>query len=165
MKNPRKQDKEKIPAARHKVSFFSAAVIACAARSCKRTIHRRAKIEAWPQAPARGNFIEYQPPRDLREKCVRIFFRSKPSGLRDFQISPPLRAEEFRAHTRFQALCSLDAALKSGSNFERALKQVARDFTMHVSPNSLRRWKQKFSIFGMAGLLEHKRGNSGRRKK
>ena len=144
--------------------YFSAAIIARAAKCHRRTIHRRAARAAWP-CRQNGCLFEYSPPRALRSKCLSIFQRTKAVGLRAFNIGAPRRAEVFRAHNRFAALCGLEIALKNGMQFERVLARVARDFTFHCSPHELRKWWHRFSKEGFAGLLEKKRSRSGRKPK
>jgi hypothetical protein len=145
-------------------NFFSASIIARAANCHHRTIHRRATRAAWPRRQ-NGNLFEYQPPRALHAKCLLISRRTKAVGLRAFDIGAERRAEVFRAHNRFAALCGLEIALENGMQIERALARVGRDFTFHCSPRNLRKWQRRFSKEGFAGLLEKKRGYSGRKPK
>jgi hypothetical protein len=144
--------------------FFPARVIARAARCCARTIKRRAAREGWPRR-WRGNALEFVPPANLQSKCLKIPRPTSRDGLLDHLISPSRRAEVFRAKIRFEALCALETAALAGEPIERALVRVARDFTFHVSANSLRVWQRRFVNKGFSGLLENKRGHSGRKQK
>jgi hypothetical protein len=145
--------------------FFPARVIAAVAGwGGSKTVHRRAQREGWPKRK-RGNFYEWQPPRALRAKCLLISQQTNRAGFSAFVIETSSRAEIFRAHNRFAAISGLETALQSGMRFKRALAQVARDFTFQCHPSSLRRWQHRFSKDGFIGLLEKKRGNSGRKPK
>jgi hypothetical protein len=144
--------------------FFRAAVIARAAGCCARTIKRRAVSGGWPRHK-RGNAFTIQPPHELLAKCLKNPRQTALDGLRDLIIPPARRAEIFRAEKRFQAICSLELALQSGEPIERALRNVARDFTFSVSTRSLRSWHHRFFSEGFAGLLEKKLGRSGRKPK
>jgi hypothetical protein len=140
--------------------FFAARLIAQVLKRDKKTVMRRAAREGWPQR-RRGNAMEFQPPRGLRAKCLALTRRSGSYGLRDLLIPAARRAEIFRATCRFDALCGLQLAVASGEPIERALIRVARDFTFHASPSSLRLWQRRFARAGFASLLESKLGRSG----
>jgi hypothetical protein len=142
--------------------YFPASVIARVAKRSARTIKRRAAREGWPRRQ-RGNVLEFQPPRGLIAKCLAATSRADLTGLRNLSFAPARRAEIFRSENRFAALCGLEMALLSGEPVERALVRVARDFTFHVSPSALRLWHRQFAKEGFSGLLENKRGHSGRK--
>lgn len=142
--------------------YFPCSVIARAVRHDKKTIMRQAACDGWPRRK-RGNRFELQPPLALRKACLRIFQRVKDAGLRRFSIGPERCAEVFRAEIRFAAVCALETALLAGAPIERTLGHIVRDFTFKASPNSLRRWQRQFADEGFVGLLESKRGHSGRK--
>ena len=138
--------------------FISADVIASAIGKGKKYVHRKASRDGW-RMRKRANFHEYQVPQSIRAKCLAAFHGSQPAGLRSFSIGIERRAEIGRAQHRFAALCALEAELLAGPN-EAALVRVAKAF--HANPISLRQWAEHYSKRGFAGLLENKRGNSGR---
>lgn len=140
--------------------FYPANVIATANGLCKRTVQRCAIRERWP-AQRRGNRFEYAPPRALQGKCRR--FAARCSALHAQILSHAQRAEIARATHRLHAIAALAAELRSGTQRERAVAQVARAFNFVCSPTSLRRWDQAYQIAGFSGLMEKKRGNSGRK--
>ena len=142
--------------------YFRLQVVAKAAGFCSRTMHRRMLDAGWPRR-WHGNTLEVIPPVGLRAKCLAIYQRTKSPGLKQFSIAPGPRAEIYRTQQRYAALLALDNMVASGVPFERALVAVARDFTFTVSPRSLRLWQDRFAHQGLAGLLENKRGNSGRK--
>jgi len=141
-------------------SFFGASVIARAAKCHERTIRRRAARELWPQ---KGNdyFSEWTPPKNLLAKCRLISQGAKPKALREFSVSIERRAEIDRALHRLSALFALESALLTGLPFEVALARVAMSFCSNWK--SIRSWVDNFSKYGLAGLLEKKRGVVGRK--
>ena len=143
-------------------SYFSAVVIAQAARVDSRTIRRRAVTAGWPRR-LRGNFWEFIPPVALRKKCAALHQREKPDGLAVFEIEFARLAENFRVASRIAALQSLSTAIKTGMRIEVALTKVAKHFVFNCSPRSLRTWKRSFDQSGIAGLTEKKIGRVGRK--
>ena len=143
---------------RNPPKYFSTALIARATGASKKTVHRTAVRDRWPMRQ-RANFHEYQVPHSLRAKCLQRFLCTKPAGLNGFAIGTARRAEIGRAQHRFAALCALEAELLAVPN-EIALASVSKAF--HANPISLRQWAEHFSKRGFAGLLENKRGNSGK---
>ena len=141
-------------------NFFSAALISKAARTYKRELQRRALRERWPSR-RRGNLIEYTPPRALISKCRKLAVKTKPAGLRAFSITDGQRAEMVRVQIRLAAILELSARLDTGEAYEKALAWVSNTFD--ASPSSLRRWQRAFSVRGVGGLAEHKRGRVGRK--
>jgi hypothetical protein len=99
----------------------------------------------------------------LRGRCIAISKRTKPTGLQAFSIGLQRRAEIDRALHRFSSLLALEAELIAAVPFETALKRVS--IAYHTNPNSLRQWAASFLKCGLAGLLENKRGHSGRKPK
>ena len=163
MKTPAKIAPKSRFQARQSPKFFSATIIASAARCCTKTIHRRAARDGWPRS-ARDNYaVEFTPPAKLRSRCLAIFQRTKPTGLKAISIGLERRAEIDRALHRFSSLLALEAELIAAVPFEVALKRIST--ACHTNPNSLRRWAASFLKRGIAGLLENKRGHSGRKPK
>jgi len=142
---------------KHTAQYFPAAIIAEATGKDKKTIHRHATGKGWPMR-LQGNFFEYQVPAKIHAACLAIHQRGQP-GLRSFVIGITQRAEIVRAQARFAMLCALDAELRRYPH-EAALNRIAKAF--HVSKVSLRVWAENFTLRGLAGLLENKRGKSGK---
>lgn len=156
-----KKPANRAPAPRKAPQFFSAEMISRATGASKRNIHRTAKRLGW-KMHQRGNLFEYQVPKLLRSKCLAVYLASERAGLGSFRIGLERRAEVDRAQHRFNAICALEAELLSGPH-EAALDQVSAAF--HVNKISLRQWVSRWEKAGFSGLLESKRGNSGRKPK
>jgi hypothetical protein len=57
------------------------------------------------------------------------------------------------------------ATIKHQPKAAMTQKREAELLACHTNPNSLRRWAASFLKRGIAGLLENKRGHSGRKPK
>jgi hypothetical protein len=142
--------------------YFRAAQIAKVAALHARTIKRLAKKQGW-QYRRRGNALEFVPPAALRAKCQAALSEISAKVLDGFNITVSDQAAVSRAFHRFAALSALDSQIKQGQSVETALLTVAPAFNVSVS--GLRRWLKHFIASGFAGLLEQRRGRSGRKPK
>lgn len=144
--------------------FFPASVIAQVLHCSPRTVRRLAKAKGWP-VRRRGARLEFTPPAESVVDCLKLDSGETGPGLAEPWITPGLSAEIYRTHLRFTALAALDSAIRAGQPAERALVEVARDFTFRCSPSSLRAWQHRFAKHGLPGLMENRRGRSGRKPK
>ena len=144
--------------------FFPASVIAQVLHCSPRTVRRLAKAKGWP-ARRRGARLEFTPPAETVVDCLKLATGETGPGLAEPWITPSLSADIFRTNLRFAALLALQNALNAGQPPERALVEVARDFTFRCSPSSLRAWQHRFAKQGLPGLMENRRGRSGRKPK
>jgi hypothetical protein len=78
-------------------------------------------------------------------------------------IPAPDRHRVRREWLRFEAILELHRLIDGGAPIERALADVVRAFTFHVSASSVRAWAAKFASCGLPGLLENKVGRVGRK--
>ena len=151
----------KTPETKQSPHWFTANQIAFATGASKKAVHRTAVRESWLKR-ANGNLYEYQVPPSVRTQCLKQLQNAQPAkGLRGFNIPPEFIADKQRADHRFAAVLALQSCLAVGKPFEKALAHVAHVF--HTNQVSLRKWAGQVAKLGFAGVLDHRRGNSGRK--
>jgi len=153
-----------------RVGWFVAADIARAVGTHKKRVHRIAARDGWPRRVFE-NRVEYQPPRRIAEAIVespvRERQREEAEGL-TVRFADLAHSDEQRENVllREAAVKLLLNNLHLGK--EMALKLVVRHFRVKhpifaVSVSALRRWELAYRAHGLDGLVEQKRGRSGRK--
>ena len=145
--------------------WFTAKDIARAIGRDKKTARRIAHRENWPARPS-GNREEYQVPPQLEEIIVAAPCAERQPAqvlvkFSDLIHSDPQREKVLR---REQAVQMLRSQLHLGK--EVALETVAATMRatyadFDCSARSLRRWDERYSLSGIDGLVEQKRGIVG----
>ena len=150
--------------------------IARATGTHKKRVHRIAARDGWPRREVE-NRVEYQPPRRIAEAIVASPVRQRASSFAEAsedREGPMVRFADL-AHSDEQRENVLlrEAAVKLLLNNlhlgkEMALKLVVRHFRVKhpifaVSVSALRRWELAYRAHGLDGLVEQKRGRSGRK--
>lgn len=134
----------------------------------KKKVQRTAEREGWPMRP-NGNRFDYCPPEEIRAVII-----GAPASVNSQPVAPLVRFADL-AHSeqqrekvllREQAVQLLNANLHLGK--EVALQLVcnqvrAEQPCFDISVSSLRRWADQYRSDGIDGLVEQKRGRSGRK--
>lgn len=152
-------------------TYRSASLIAAVLRVDKKTVHNRAKKEAWPVKQT-GNRLEYLCPPEIDCLCelqapvgrgcrrasgptaVRISFR---------QLTNP----ETRRTVQLRERAVLAVSAFPGNKTEARANVVATFILKHpgfqISVRSLERWERAYAEQGIDGLVDQKQGKVGRR--